>query len=547
MPEAVAPDPVARRVLVVSANSRAGGGDGARVRGVVEEVRRRWPGSHTRAVVIPRRAARAGRRLVPVIETFDPDLAIHTDPVAARALAWLQRRRGLGVPVRSSPGPGTSQFVRPGPPRPWLMRGQDAFFCYVQTPTVDQQIGAVLHVGPRPDGRPLTRDDLVDVLGQRLPAITTLRRVAVRRRRRRPGWILSEVDPAAHVEEHRLPSGAGPEAGTALVDRFWSEPVRTDRPPWQMLLLTGMPGGRATLAMKLHHCLGDGLSVIGTVARLLDPASAVRPGEDEGGRQTATRVRVAPRRAARTLRGLLLLASAGRAPRTAINRPLATPRRRLAMTSLPAAEVARVARDLGAHASELVCGLVAEAFHRTYPGIAPPRLRAMFPVSRRSGQRAPTQGNWTGAVALDLPTGPMPVTERVAVVRDRLRRGLASGQPAAADLVLRTMGRLPAWLHAAVARRTYRSRFMNVIVSYMAGPHQRHLLAGAPIEAVTPVVGLADGVPVGVGALRWADRIGIGVLVDDSLAGLGRAFVAALRDGFDAAAAGAAGHGGTRV
>src|SRR5690606_23107371 len=133
----------------------------------------------------------------------------------------------------------------------------------------------------------------------------------------------------------------------------------------------------------------------------------------------------------------------------------------------------------------------------------------------------------------DRTTAPLPLSDRVVLVRDRLRRGLRSGQPAAAELVLRALGRLPAWLHAAISRRIYGSRHMNVIVSYLAGPLRSQALAGAPVRAVAPVVGLAPGVPVGVGILRWADRIGVGVLLDDSLAHLGDAVVAALRDAFD--------------
>src|SRR5690606_13643893 len=86
---------------------------------------------------------------------------------------------------------------------------------------------------------------------------------------------------------------------------------------------------------------------------------------------------------------------------------------------------------------------------------------------------------------------------------------------------------------AATARRRYGSRQMNVIVSYLAGPRQPYALCGSPIRTVAPVVGLAPGVPVGVGILRWADHVGVGVLLDDSLASLGDAFVAALRDAFD--------------
>jgi WS/DGAT/MGAT family acyltransferase len=425
------------------------------------------------------------------------------------------------------------------------MRGRDAFFCYVGTPTVAQQIGAVVDLDPRPDGRGLTRQDLHDLLERRLPAMPTLRQVPVLRGRRRPGWLLlDQVEPAPHVREHRLPPDATVASSAAVIDRFWTDPVTTDRPPWQMLLVTGAAAGRTTLAVKLHHCLGDGRSVIGTVVRLLDPV----PGAGTGGAAAPepaptqvpgrARARGVLRRGGRTVRGLLRLAAAGRAPLTVINRPLATPRRRLLTTTLPAPVVSRAARALGVHTSELACGLVAEALHRTYPGTAPPRLRAMFPVSRRDADRAPAQGNWTGAVALDLPTGPVPVRDRVMIVRDRLREGLSSGEPAAADLVMRVMGRLPGALHAAVARRVYRDRFMNVIVSYLSGPARPRLVAGAPVRTVAPVVGLADGVPIGVGVLRWADTVGIGVLLDGSLAALGEAFVSALHDGFDAVSAG---------
>src|SRR5690606_30066483 len=58
-----------------------------------------------------------------------------------------------------------------------------------------------------------------------------------------------------------------------------SEPLRSGRPPWHMRLVTGAPDGHTVLAVKLHHCLGDGLSVIGTLTRLLDPVPSTS-GED---------------------------------------------------------------------------------------------------------------------------------------------------------------------------------------------------------------------------------------------------------------------------
>jgi hypothetical protein len=231
--------------------------------------------------------------------------------------------------------------------------------------------------------------------------------------------------------------------------------------------------------------------------------------------------------------GLAQLAAAGRAPVTMLNGPVTAQRRRLATTTLPAGEVNRLARACGAHRAELVNALVATALRQVAGDEAPERVRAMFPVSRRSRPGPYTFGNWTGAVVLDLPLGPMSVPDRVTAVRDAMRLSLAGGQPAAAALVMRAMGALPAPVHAALSRRVYSSRFVNVILSYMAGAVRPTALAGAPIRAVVPVVALADGVRIGVGALRWGETTAIGVLLDAAIADRAETFMRALHEAFD--------------
>lgn len=463
-------------------------------------------------------------------------------------ITWARTRLAAGAPAAPLPRRpylGLADVAALTPPEPagrrvraWPMRAQDALFRYVETATVAQQIGAVIEVGPRAsDGAPLGRDELVALLRERLPVLPALRRQPVSRGPgRRPGWrLLTRVDPAAHVQEHCLPPGAD---RTVAIDRFWSQALPGDRPPWQMLVLNGLPAGAATVVVKLHHSLGDGRSAIGVLLRLLEPLSPAAPtraspaGSPSASPGLRDRIQSAVSQSAQVVRGLARLAVAGPAPGTELNRPLATPQRRLLTAELPAAEVSRVARAYSVHPSELVAGLVAGALHRAWPGPGePPRsLRALFPVAQR--ERAETQGNWTGAVSLDLPLSPMPTAARVAAVRARLRRGLAGGQPVAAALVLRALGALPARLHAAAARQIYTGRFMNVIVSYLGTNAAPQWLAGAPIRAVTPVVALADRVPVGVAALRIADRLGIGVLLDASLASTGRAFVTAVHEQF---------------
>ncbi|MEV1332171.1 wax ester/triacylglycerol synthase domain-containing protein, partial [Micromonospora costi] len=445
---------------------------------------------------------------------------------------------------RTPPG---RRAARARQPASWPLRAQDAFFLHVETPTDVQQIGTVMELGPRPDGRPVTRADVTGLLARRLPAITTLRRRLVDRGRwRRPGWVVDRsVDPEGHVDGVHVPAG---DDGGAAVDRFWSEPLPTDRPPWRMLLVGGLPDGRTRLAVKLHHSLGDGLSVIAVLQRLLDPADdapkrAARSGPAPGGAPTAARpaptaerrvsgpAREAARQVGRTVRGLARLATQGPAPRTPLNRRVDSPRRRLLSTSLPAADVLRAARACRAHPSELMVALTAAALGEAHPAPAPPRLRAMFPVSRDRRRRAPTQGNWTGAVTLDLPLGSIPTRDRVAGVRRALRDALSSGEPEAAGMVMRAMGLLPAPLHGALARRVYTSRRLNVVVSYVPAHFHPRLLAGAPVRSAAPVVALAEGVHLGICLLRCGSSFDVGVILNEALADVGEKVVAALRSG----------------
>ncbi|MFR9775692.1 wax ester/triacylglycerol synthase domain-containing protein [Micromonospora sp. MS34] len=441
----------------------------------------------------------------------------------------------LGLPAVAGTRPAPDRHASARRPASWPLRPQDAFFRYVQSPTVAQQIGVVLELGPRPDGRPLTGGDLAALLARRLPAITTLRRRLVSRGPwRRPGWVVDRyVDPAAHLDEIQVEPG---DDGTDAVDRFWSQPLALDRPLWRILLVGGLPDGRARVAVKLHHCLADGLSAVGVLQRLLDAADARPAGSGTAGPRTAGSVRrwsgaggrEAARRAALTAAGLARLALRGPAPRSALNALPRSPGRRLRSVTLPAAEVLRAARACQAHASELVLALTAGALGEAHPAPVPPRMRAMFAVTRDPRRRAPTQGNWTGAVTLDLPLGPVPPRTRVGTVRELLRTALRSGQAEAAGLVMRAAGVLPAPLHAAFARRVYTRRHLNVIVSYVPAPFRPQLLAGAPIRTATPVVALADGVPVGVGVLRCGATFEVGVLLDGSLAAFGDRLAAAL-------------------
>jgi UDP-N-acetylglucosamine:LPS N-acetylglucosamine transferase len=405
----------------------------------------------------------------------------------------------------------------------WPMRSSDAFFRYVSTPLVRQQIGAVMNLGPRPGGEPLRIDEVRQRVAGLVPALTALRRRPVERGRwRRLRWrVEPDVEVAAHVLERRAHrDGAG--GAEAIVSGFLATALPDGRPPWQILLVSGMAGGRSVAAVKLDHALGDGLSVLGTLHRLLDEPD--RPAHAALTR--LTRRHPADRSRARAIalraRGLVRLGLAGPAPKAReLSGPLGSSRA-FRGVALASAALSGLARERGVHVAELALALGAEALHRAawLRGGIPDALRAMLPVSLSPRFRARTFGNWTGVVAVDLPIGPMPLEERIAAVRTLLRRHLASGEPQAANMAIRAMGRFPAPAHAWMTRRVYNNAFFNLVVSHLPGPNREQHLLGAPVLAAYPVVGLAEGVRLGIGIMRMGPATGVGLLADAALAPL---------------------------
>jgi hypothetical protein len=212
---------------------------------------------------------------------------------------------------------------------------------------------------------------------------------------------------------------------------------------------------------------------------------------------------------------------------------VASAQRHLVTTTLDVTAVDQAARACRVHAGELVCTLVAEALRENCPGRpVPQRWRALVELPRGRQPTSRTYGNWTVPVALDLPAGPMPVSARATLIRDRLRRP-DSGRRPAPDVVMEALGVLPFSLQGWVARRVHKSRSATVTVSYLPGDAEPRLLAGATVRGAVPVVPLAEGVPVAVAAMRWADDLGVGVLLDASSAGTGDRLVTTLHAALD--------------
>lgn len=396
------------------------------------------------------------------------------------------------------------------------LRPQDAFFAYAATAAVPQQTGAVLRLD---GGRPgMTLDDwqkhFADLITLRAPHLPMLHSLLVRRRGRRPEWVpVERVDPDEHL---RCEEVHGALDRQRAIREFFTAPVPTSKPPWELLLVRDPDTQDVALLAKLHHCLGDGVSVTNSLLHLVRDTDEPVP-VPRGGPGTRT---PRPPRVRETTRGLLSLIAAGFAPASGI-KGRSSEARWFGCTELPAHAVRACARTHHVSSTVLLLAVVAEALHRLLhnrSGTSPPRrFRVMVPQRAANTDNGALSGNHTVTLSVDLPVGPMSPKDRVAAVAARVAAAKGHGQPAAAGAVMAALGRLPAPVHSWVTRRVYQRRFFSGIVSVMPGLRRLPRTADATIGTVIPILPLADGVGLAVGAISWGNAVGLGITADPGL------------------------------
>jgi diacylglycerol O-acyltransferase len=446
-----------------------------------------------------------------------------------------------------------------------LLRPQDAFFLYTETPHVQQHVGGVAIVDPsqRPGG-PLRPDDLTGLLAGRLQRLPRLRqRLALPPLGlARPAWIDDDAfDLGWHVRRLVLEAPGGWEQLGALVEQVLAAPLDRSRPLWELYLVDGLQDGSQAVLLKLHHAIADGLGAMNIAQHLLAPANgsgrALRrlrassgpadPGEAPAwhpapppgrarlfwrtlGAQLAAPWRAfggalvcTARHPARSFRrageiavGIWQLPRAGTAPKCSLNRPVG-PRRQILLTQVPLEQVKTVRGRLGGTVNDIVLALLAEALHGLLErrGEQVSTLRVMVPVAVRPPGQAAAPGTWTSALSVDLPVGAMCPAERLAAVRTLTRRAKRSHQALGASFVMQMVGAwAPAVLHARAARFAYRGRWFNLIATTLGGMTAAVELAGARVVVAYPLMPLAEDVGVTVAALSWGDRLTVGLTAD---------------------------------
>jgi diacylglycerol O-acyltransferase len=393
----------------------------------------------------------------------------------------------------------------------------DAFFLHVESATAPQHVGGVvlLDLSTR-GGTPPSREEVVALVRERLGELPRFQQVlhGAGGRLRRPTWHeTDDLDWSWHVplvDLHRTDgSPGGLAAFHGAVGDIASTLLPRDRPLWRLVVVHGVAEQTAGVVLVVHHVVADGIGTVAQALRLLTPQlpqrqfSVIQP----AGPLT---------NAARIVKGVAQLARDGR-PR----QPLPTgntPLRSYGTLQVPLRDLRSTARAHGVRPSDVLLAAVAGALSRVLPpDRLPASVRTAVPLMMRDPATA-AEGNVTAAVLMDLPLTAGAESDRLADIAEASGRLVSPTRAMGSRFVMQLTGSaLPAGLHAWFARTVYGRRYFSAIVSDMPGPPRQLSLLGARLEAAFPLLPLAPGAPVAVGALGWNGVLCVGVATDPAI------------------------------
>ena len=378
-------------------------------------------------------------------------------------------------------------------------------------------------------------------------------------------WELDDnFDLDLHLARTALP-GKGTTADLKrLVGRLASTALDSTKPLWQMHLVDNYNGGQAMI-VRIHHCIADGIALIGVVLALTseDPEEG---GIEEPGRRsraatggswdawlrplTSATVRAIGSTgdaAARALQASAAMlehpdsvgGAAGDVARLAaqVTKDLAgiALMDNDAVTSLkglpsgskvvawnePLAldDVKAVGKALGCSVNDVLLACVSGAI-RSYleqlgeevDGI---ELRAMVPVNLRDPRKWKELGNKFGLVPLLLPVGMANPISRVYEVRRRMDE-LKQGYTAILSMgILGVVGFAPRGLQKQAL--DFLAKKATAVMTNVPGPQQPLYMAGTQVKRMMVWVPQSGDIGMGVSILSYAGGVQFGLITDKRL------------------------------
>jgi diacylglycerol O-acyltransferase / wax synthase len=433
---------------------------------------------------------------------------------------------------------------------PDRLTGLDSSFLHLERDSAHMHVaGCMVFEGEAP-----AYDQRVDQIMSRLHLVPRYRqRLAyVPFNQGRPVWIDDpHFNVGFHVRHTALPSPGGDEQLKRLAGRVFSQALDRSRPLWEIWLVEGLSEARFGLLSKTHHALVDGISGVDIATVLFDtspdPLPVAPPDHDWVPRPLPSGVQLladalleratvpgeivrgvnatlrGPRhvagRAARALGGVGAMARVGlqAAPTSSLNVRIG-PHRRFTWVQGDLRQFKAIKNALGGTVNDVVLASVAGALGRylRMHGEATDDtvLRAMVPVSVRADVERGALGNRVAAMWAPLPVGITDPVQRLLTISRDMEGIKSSGQAVGAQVLTELTGFAPPTIMAQAARLQARQRMFNLVVTNVPGPQFPLYMLGRQLEAMYPMVPLAENQALGVAIMSYNGQLNFGLNAD---------------------------------
>ena len=450
------------------------------------------------------------------------------------------------------------------------LTGLDGSFLYMETPTTFGHVsGLAIYERPSADFDPY--DAVYERWGSFVGQLEPMRRrvVEVPFHLDHPYWVFDpNFDLDFHIRHLSLAPPGRADQLAEQISRIVGRPMDRSRPLWEVYVIEGLESGRWALLTKYHHATIDGASGVVMINLLHDTTpDAEPPGENlpwepeelptdaELLRLTMANLLRNPAKAVRTQLRLVrefaesagltsvggIARQAGSAIRTVVapgdgprvNLPLTpapptpwnrsvTAHRRFAMRSASLDNIKRLKEATGGTVNDVVMAICAGAL-RTYlieHDALPDRpLRAMVPVSIRTGEEEDTWTNRVSGLVVDLPTNLDDPLERVARCREAMLEAKQQFELVPAEALIDITQYAPPVVATSAIRLAARLRLanrvdpvVNVIISNVPGPRQPLYLAGAKLDQYIPVSTIGEGMGLNITVHSYLDELTFGLI-----------------------------------
>jgi WS/DGAT/MGAT family acyltransferase len=373
-------------------------------------------------------------------------------------------------------------------------------------------------------------------------------------------WELdSNFDIDSHVLRVSLPGNGGKSELEAYVAGQISQSLDRGKPLWQFQLVENYHGGAAVVA-RFHHCIADGIALIGVMHSLTDAdRDAPEEGdsvpwaddadEDGGGEDDFWQRVIAPlgdtlvkairisgkagvtslhllanpervfdyaRFAAAIAGELAVLATMPDDSATRFKGKPGVAKRVAWSEPMPLAEIKAIGKVLDCSVNDILLSCVCGALRQYLVGkgdeVDGVEVRAFVPVNLRAPGDEHQLGNRFGLVALVLPVGIEHPFMRLYEVRRRMLELKGSYQAVAALGILGVVGMCPQAVQQQVL--AILSDKGTAVMTNVPGPQRPLYLAGAKLSQQMVWVPQSGNVGVGVSILSYDSGVQFGLMTD---------------------------------